>query len=186
MSTDFPLGQVIVIGLLVVAGYVLTHPQVRRDCKLALIFDRFTIPKKIERLFPILLALLVGGAYFLLCKEHRSPFDYTFRIASALLEGDMGLPVHPGSWLNEFVPWDNRYYSVFPLGAVVSMVPYALLVKLGVIPAYYSVVIVMLLGFSGCLCSYLLARHFFPESRSRAVFFALFMSFGTWHLANLL
>ena len=29
------------------------------------------------------------------------------------------------SWLNEFVPFEGFYYSVFPLGAVVSMIPFA-------------------------------------------------------------
>jgi len=49
-------------------------------------------------------------------------FDYTGRIASALLHGHLGLEAHPGSWLNEMVPEEGKYYSVFPLGAVLSVV----------------------------------------------------------------
>src|SRR5207244_4453777 len=55
--------------------------------------------------------------------------DYTSRIASALLQGDLGLRQPAPSWLNEMVPANGRYYSVFPLGAVLSMVPVAVLQK---------------------------------------------------------
>ena len=41
--------------------------------------------------------------------------DYTSRIASALLHGDLGLRETPPDWRNEMVPQENRYYSAFPL-----------------------------------------------------------------------
>lgn len=56
-------------------------------------------------------------------------FDYQYRIARALLEGQLGLPASI-SWLNELVPFEGKYYSVFPLGSILSMLPVALLQKL--------------------------------------------------------
>src|SRR5437879_13822082 len=53
--------------------------------------------------------------------------DYTTDIASALLRGDLGLREKPPEWLNEMIPHGDRYYSAFPLGAVLSMIPIALL-----------------------------------------------------------
>jgi hypothetical protein len=41
--------------------------------------------------------------------------DYTSRIASALLHGDLGLRETPPDWRNEMVPQENRYCSAFPL-----------------------------------------------------------------------
>src|SRR5881398_324811 len=55
--------------------------------------------------------------------------DYTAEIASALLRGDLGLREKPPEWLNEMISYGNKYYSAFPLGAVLSMVPVTLLQK---------------------------------------------------------
>src|SRR5439155_22926899 len=59
--------------------------------------------------------------------------DYTSEIASALLRGDLGLREKPPDWLNEMIPHGERYYSAFPLGAVLSMLPIAVLQKASVI-----------------------------------------------------
>src|SRR5260370_37345230 len=56
-------------------------------------------------------------------------FDYTLRIASALLQGDLGLRQPAPSWLNEMVPANGRYYSAFPLCAVLCISPVLVLQK---------------------------------------------------------
>jgi hypothetical protein len=54
-------------------------------------------------------------------------YDYTFRVAENLLHGRIGFTEPQPSWLNEFVPFENYYYSVFPLGSVLTMLPFAIL-----------------------------------------------------------
>ena len=63
-------------------------------------------------------------------------FDYTFRIADALLHGKLGMTETPPDWLNEMVPFEARYYSVFPLGSVLSLLPLAVLKLVGVIDSF--------------------------------------------------
>ena len=47
------------------------------------------------------------------------------------MDGHLGIQTQPPAWLNEMVPFNGNYYSVFPLGAVLSMFPVALLQKAG-------------------------------------------------------
>ncbi len=75
------------------------------------------------------LALVTLLLFYFSIKATQWHFDYTSRIASALLQGDLGLRQPAPSWLNEMVPANGRYYSVFPLGAVLSMMPVAVLQK---------------------------------------------------------
>src|ERR1700682_5982455 len=79
------------------------------------------------------LALVTLLVFYFSIKATQQPFDYTSRIASVLLQGDLGLRNSAPSWLNEMVPANGRYYSVFPLGAVLSMLPVAVLQKLKLI-----------------------------------------------------
>src|ERR671919_711315 len=50
-----------------------------------------------------LLGLVLGSSivYFFSNPNPQSHFDYTFRIAGALLHGNLGLKEQPPSWLNE-------------------------------------------------------------------------------------
>src|SRR5438046_3685653 len=75
------------------------------------------------------LALVALLLFYFSIKATQQHFDYTSRIASALLQSDLGLRQPAPSWLNEMVPANGRYYSVFPLGAVLSMMPVAVLQK---------------------------------------------------------
>jgi hypothetical protein len=72
------------------------------------------------------LSVLTALVFYFTSKPTMEHFDYTHRIALELLRGHLGLDRHPGSWLSELVPSDGKYYSVFPLGAVLSVVPFAL------------------------------------------------------------
>src|SRR5207249_5625395 len=77
--------------------------------------------------------------------------DYTSEIASALLRGHLGLREKPPEWLNEMIPHGDRYYSAFPLGAVLSMLPSALLQKAGLIHNFPGHVLAALIA---SLCVY--------------------------------
>src|SRR5947199_6217421 len=118
--------------------------------------------------------------------------DYTSEIASALLRGDLGLREKPPEWLNEMIPHGDRYYSAFPLGAVLSMIPIALLQKARLIHNFPAHVLASLIA--GC-CVYFffqLAKAFGtnysspePSSLGRRILLALFPVFGTWTWCNL-
>ncbi len=118
--------------------------------------------------------------------------DYTADIASALLRGDLGLREKPPEWLNEMIPHGDRYYSAFPLGAVLSMIPIALLQKARLIHNFPGHVLASLIA--GC-CVYFffqLAKAFGanysslePSSFGRRILLALFPVFGTWTWCNL-
>lgn len=118
--------------------------------------------------------------------------DYTTDIASALLRGDLGLREKPPEWLNEMIPHGDRYYSAFPLGAVLSMIPIALLQKARLIHNFPAHVLASLIA--GC-CVYFffqLAKAFGanysslePSSLGRRILLALFPVFGTWTWCNL-
>lgn len=130
------------------------------------------------------LSVAAGFAFFYSTKPLHAHFDYTFRIAQALLEGHVGLKEHPGSWLNELVPWKNRFYSVFPLGAVLTQIPVAILKKMALIrywPAQETVSVVA----AGCV--YFCYRLTFVTrmSRARRILIALFPVFATFTWTNL-
>jgi len=118
--------------------------------------------------------------------------DYTADIASALLRGDLGLREKPPEWLNEMIPHGDRYYSAFPLGAVLNMIPIALLQKARLIHNFPAHVLASLIA--GC-CVYFffqLAKAFGanysslePSSFGRRILLALFPVFGTWTWCNL-
>src|SRR5215203_3958440 len=79
------------------------------------------------------MALAVGAVYYFSNPRPRFYYDYTFRVAERLLNGALGLVEKPPGHLNEFVPFEGAWYSVFPLGAVLTMLPAALLKALGII-----------------------------------------------------
>jgi hypothetical protein len=130
------------------------------------------------------LALVAGFLYYLATPQQHGHFDYTFRIAQALLSGHVGLPSHPGSWLNELVPMGKDFYSVFPLGAVLCTIPSALMQKWHWINAWPARPTGAILAGS---CVYFFYGLTFVRkiSRSRRVLLALFPIFGTWAWCNL-
>src|SRR6266508_3910262 len=153
------------------------------------------------------LSLFAAIAFYLSTKAILRDLDYTNQIASALLHGQLGLQETPPEWLNEMIPWEGRYYSAFPLGAVLSMLPVALLRNTGLIQSFPGRVLAALIA---GLCVYFffqLAKAFkgnwnnsspirplaVPARRSlgeggspfRRVLLALFPIFGTWTWCNL-
>ena len=78
------------------------------------------------------LLIVVGLIYAYSNPAPAGHFDYQLRIAEAMLNGHLGI-VNPPSWLNEMTPSprnDGFWYSVFPLGGVLSFLPVALVKKI--------------------------------------------------------
>ena len=146
------------------------------------------------REFPVAVALSLFAviAFYFSTKATLHDLDYTSQIASALLHGQLGLQEKPPEWLNEMIPQGQRYYSAFPLGAVISMLPVALLRNAGLIQNFPGHILASLIA---GLCVYFffqLANAFGvdysgPESKSlaRRIMLALFPIFGTWTWCNL-
>jgi hypothetical protein len=132
----------------------------------------------------IIIAVIAAIVFFKTTKATMHDFDYTARIASALLQGHIGLDRQPGTWLNELVPFEGKYYSVFPLGAVLSMVPVALLQKAGwthSFPAQWVTSIIAGL----CVFFFFGLSSVETKSTGRRILLALFPVFGTWTWCNL-
>jgi len=137
-------------------------------------------------------SLSAALAFYFSTKATLHDLDYTSQIASALLRGELGLREKPPDWLNEMIPQGERYYSAFPLGAVLSMVPIALLQKAGLIDNFPGHVLAALIA---GLCVYFFfqlatafgADHSSHKSASliRRILLALFPIFGTWTWCNL-
>ncbi len=137
-------------------------------------------------------SLFVVIAFYFSTRATLRDLDYTSQIASALLHGQLGLREKPPDWLNEMIPWEGRYYSAFPLGAVLSMLPVALLQKAGLTDAFPGRVLAALIA---GLCVYFffqLAKAFGADysslksqSLARRIMLALFPIFGTWTWCNL-
>jgi len=130
------------------------------------------------------LALVALLAFYFSIKATQQHFDYTSRIASALLQGDLGLRMPAPSWLNEMVPENGRYYSVFPLGAVVSMMPVAVLQKIKLIKDFPGHALAAIIA---ALSVWLLFRLSIIGTKSipKRILLSLVPIFGTWTWCNL-
>src|SRR5262245_37717857 len=137
-------------------------------------------------------SLLAAVAFYFSTNPTLHDLDYTFEIASAFLRGDLGLREKPPEWLNEMIPYGDRYYSAFPLGAVLSMVPVALLKKASLIHDFPARVLAALIAGACVYFFFQLAKAFGPDYSSlkpkpltRRILLALFPVFGTWTWCNL-
>jgi hypothetical protein len=92
------------------------------------------------------LSLFAAIAFYFSTRATLHDLDYTSRIASAFLHGQLGLQEKPPDWLNEMIPWEGRYYSAFPLGAVLSMLPVAVLQKVDLIHLFPEHVLAALIA----------------------------------------
>src|SRR5438132_7092772 len=130
------------------------------------------------------LALVALLLFYFSIKATQQHFDYTLRIASALLQGDLGLRQPAPSWLNEMVPANGRYYSVFPLGAVLSMMPVAILQKTKLIHDFPGRALAALIA---ALCGWFLFRLSVlgTQSLPKRVLLSLVLIFGTWTWCSL-
>jgi hypothetical protein len=130
------------------------------------------------------ISLLAAVAFYLSTNPTQNPFDYTARIASAMLHGHLGLKTPPPSWLNEMVPQGGAYYSVFPVGAVLSVTPVAILQEIGLVASFPARLVTAVLaglcvGFFFGLCRSINC------SPGRRILLALFPIFATWAWCDL-
>jgi hypothetical protein len=130
------------------------------------------------------LALVALLAFYFSIKATQQHFDYTSRIASALLQGDLGLRKPAPSWLNEMVPANGRYYSVFPLGAVVSMMPVAVLQKINLVHDFPGHALAAIIA---ALSVWFLFRLSIIGTKSmpKRILLSLVPIFATWTWCNL-
>lgn len=130
------------------------------------------------------LAFATAVVYFFSNPKVNHYYDYTFRVAENLLRGSIGFVEKPPSWLNEFVPFDGHWFSVFPLGAVLSMVPFALLKVAGLIGRMPSEVIYSAAAGLSCLFFLKIGGKYDLPIR-RVVLITLGILFGTFTWTNL-
>ena len=138
------------------------------------------------------LSLATALAFYFSTNPTLKDLDYTAEIASAFLRGDLGLREKPPEWLNEMISYGNKYYSAFPLGAVLSMVPVALLQKASLIHNFPARILAALIAGACAYFFFELAKAFGadysslkPKPLTRRILLALFPVFATWTWCNL-
>lgn len=137
-----------------------------------------------DNLLACAISLCVALIFYYANPKPGDFYDYTWRIAGALLHGELGLRAKPGDWLNEMVPFGGQYYSVFPLGSVLTMVPLLLL------RSFFGLTLFPAAFLSACIAA---ATTWFlfeltalqKNAPWRRVQLALFPTLGSWMLCNL-
>jgi hypothetical protein len=129
------------------------------------------------------LCLLVGLIYFFSNPKPQRHYDYTFRVADNILRGAIGFKEKPPSWVNEFVPFEGNWYSVFPLGGVVTMMPFALLKVFGFVKEMPAGFISALTAGFTMLFLLLIARRY-DYGLDKQILLSAAILFGTWTWVN--
>lgn len=137
-----------------------------------------------HKLIPPVLFIVTLAVYYFSNPHSGSYYDYTFRIAEAMLDGNLGLTERPPDWLNEMVLFNERYYSVFPLGSVLAMLPLAALKRLGLIEFFPGTPVAALLAGAASLLIYQLSARYDAGDKRRLTL-TLLPVFGTWMWGNL-
>jgi hypothetical protein len=143
--------------------------------------------KDLSRNTKILLFCLIIGTgviYFFSNPKPQYYYDYTFCVAENILRGHIAFTEKPPSWLNEFVPFENFYYSVFPLGSVLTMIPFAFLKLIGIIKDMPAALISALTSSGICLFLFLISAQYKYSWRKR-ILLSMAILFGTWMWTNL-
>jgi hypothetical protein len=154
------------------------------DARLAEPLNQPADPIPREKLATVGIATAVFLLYLLSNPAPASFFDYTFRIAEAMLHGELGLTQRPESWLNEMIPFGNYFYSAFPLGSVLCMIPFAALKVARVIGSMPGSLIAALLASSAAYFFFRISAKY-RDSLFRRILLTLFPVLGTWMWANL-
>ena len=133
------------------------------------------------------LLTITAAVFFIFLFSNPHPmvhFDYTFRIANELLHGKLGMTETPPDWLNEMVPFEARYYSVFPLGSVLTLLPLVLLKLAGVIDSFPAAFVAASVAAATAAFFFLLSG---PNnvSSTRRIILSLFPVLATWTWCNL-
>ncbi|MEZ5426480.1 MAG: hypothetical protein R2747_09460 [Pyrinomonadaceae bacterium] len=137
-----------------------------------------------KKLLFIILILATGVVYYLSNPEPQYYYDYTFRVAENFLRGRIGFTGRQPSWLNEMIPFEGQYYSAFPYGSVLSMMPFSILKYGGIVKKMPAAFIAGVLASLNCLFLFLISR-FYRHAPSRRILLAMGIMFGTWFWTNL-
>ncbi len=132
----------------------------------------------------LLVSFATATLYFFSNPKPQPYYDYTFRVAGRLVQGGVGFAEKQPTWLNEFVPYGGAWYSVFPFGAVVSMIPVALLKAVGLITEMPGAWISAILAGAICFLLLLIASKY-KVSRTRQILMTAGILFGTFMWTNL-
>ncbi len=141
-------------------------------------------PQALSGRFIVLISTFTALIYFFSNPRPQNYYDYTFRVARNLLGGKIAFTQPQPSWLNEFVPFEGFYYSVFPFGAVLSMIPAALLKALGFITQMPGAWIAAILAGVGCFLLLKIASKY-EVSRVKQILLTMVILFGTFAWTNL-
>lgn len=131
-----------------------------------------------------ILVTLVFFAYYFANPQSGWYYDYTLRIAEALLHSNLGLEEKPPDWLNEMIPHNGKYYSAFPLGSVLTMLPLAVAKRWGWFKDFPGTLIAALVAALAAWLCFLLSACY-HDSLPRRILLTLFPVVGTWMWANL-
>lgn len=135
----------------------------------------------------ILIFLLVASTFWIYYFSNPQPqhyYDYTFRVAENFLRGAIAFHEKPPSWLNESVPFEGVWYSVFPLGSVLTMMPFAFLKILGIVGEMPASLIASLTAGAIAWFLLLIAKRYDLEEKKRLLLIGAVL-FGSWMWTNL-
>ncbi len=111
-------------------------------------------------------------------------YDYQFRIAGAMLHhGEFGLHEEV-SWLNELVPFENRFYSVFPFGSVLCHIPMVVVQDFRKSEDCPTVVTTAILAVFITWFATAISRRYNDSLPRRALFIG-WLVFGSWAFINM-
>jgi hypothetical protein len=142
-----------------------------------------TQPAKIGWL-DIVIAAAVFLIYFFSNPDPQRHYNYTFLVAENFLHGRIGLVGQQPSWLNEMIPFEGLYYSAFPLGGVLTMLPFSFLKFIGLITDMPSALIVALTAAAICLFLLLIANRY-RHTLLKKMLLVAGVLFGTFLWTNL-
>jgi hypothetical protein len=132
----------------------------------------------------IIVVFLTGIIYTFSNPKPQYYYDYTFRVAERFFYGEIGFKQKPPSWLNEMIPFEGEYYSAFPYGSVLSMMPFAFLKIIGVVKDMPAAFIAGVLAVIICLLLFLISR-FYEHTWDKRILLVMGIMFGTWLWTNL-
>ncbi len=133
-----------------------------------------------EILIPLGIFFFVLFAYRFLNRQQFVSLHYFVPLADAFFHGRLNVLDHP-SWLNELVPFQGKFFVVYPPMPAVILMPFMLLWGKGMNQALVSVIL-------GALSVYLIYFLLYNLGFSliKRIFFSLFFAFGTifWYSAQ--
>ncbi len=146
--------------------------------------SKVEIPQKLKILI-IFIVVGTGVVYYFSNPNPQRQFDYTYRFAEIFYQGKIGFDQQPPSWLNEAVPFEGKWYTVFPYGSVLSIMPFAFLKFVGISEEMPASFIGGFLASVICLFLFLISRYY-EHTPGKRVLLVLGIMFGTWLWTNLM